>query len=139
VEERDADAVEACTVTIVAVPRRAINSRVTAPAVILAGVVITAIVITAIGAGVPLAVDTIKAPEARLFAAVGRATRMPTSRVVGGMMAAVGALLLAMALWLPPAFKRILREAGRRMKIGGTLLTLRSLDSRFGIFPGLGA
>jgi hypothetical protein len=108
--------------------------------VILAGVVITGIVITAIGVAVPLAeVDTIKAPEARLFAAVGRATRIPTFRVVGGMMAAVGVLLLAMAQWLPRAFYRVLREAGRRMKIGGTLLTLRSLVSRFGIFPGLGA
>jgi len=106
VEERDADAVEACTVAVVAVPRRAISSRATAHAGILVGVVTTATVITAIGEAVPLlaVVDTIKAPEAGLFAVVGRVTRIPTFRVAGDTMAGVGALLLEMAPWLPRAF-----------------------------------
>ena len=105
-EEPDADAVGACTVAVVVAPRRAINSRVIAPAVILAGLVITGIVITAIDVAAPLSavVDTIKAPEARLFAAVGRATGMLTFHVVGDTMAAAAALLLEMALWLPRAF-----------------------------------
>ena len=107
VEERDADAVEACTVAVVAVPRRAISSRATAHAgILVVGVVTTATVITAIGEAVPLlaVVDTIKAPEAGLFAVVGRVMRIPTFRVAGDTMAGVGALLLEMAPWLPRAF-----------------------------------
>lgn len=106
VEGRDADAVVACTVAVVAVPRQAISSRATAHAVILAGAVTTAIVITAIGVAVPLraVVDTIKAVEVRLFAAVARATRIPTFHVAGGTMAVVGALLLEMAPCLRRTF-----------------------------------
>jgi hypothetical protein len=69
--------------------------------------VTTAIVITVIGVAVPLwvvVVDTIKALEVRRFAAVARATRIPTFRVAGGTMAAVGALLLEMAPCLRQTF-----------------------------------
>jgi len=73
---------------------------------ILVGVVTTATVITAIGEAVLLlaVVDTIKAPEAGLFAVVGRVMRIPTFRVAGDTMAGVGALLLEMAPWLPRVF-----------------------------------
>jgi hypothetical protein len=65
-----------------------------------------AIVITAIGAVVPLwaVVDIIRALEVRRFAAVVRATRIPTFRVAGGTMAVVGALILEMAPCLRRTF-----------------------------------
>ena len=64
-------------------------------------------VTTAIGVAVPLwvaVVDTIKALEVHRFAAVARATRIPTFRVAGGTMAAVEALLLEMAPCLRRTF-----------------------------------
>jgi len=140
VEELDEDAVEACMVAVVAVPRRAINSRATAHAATLVVVVITEIVIMAIGEAVLLLVvaDTIRAPEARLFAVVGKATHIPTFRVVGDTTVAAGVLVPGRVLWLHRVSWPTLRVAERRMKIGGTSLTLRLLASRFRTSPGPG-
>ena len=139
-EELDEDAVATCMVAVVVVPRRAINSRATAHAATLVGVVITGIVIMAIGVAVlSLAVVTVRAPEARPSAVVGKATNIPTFRAVGDPMVAAGVLVLERALWLPRASWLAPRVAGRRMTIEGTLLTLRLLVSRFWISPGLGA
>jgi hypothetical protein len=132
-------------VAVEAVPRRAINSRATAHAATLVAVVITEIVIMAIGvavlslaAVVVVVVDTVRAPEARLFAVVGKAIHIPTFRVVGDLMAVAGILVLERALWLPRASWPTPRVTGRKKKIGGTSLTLRLLGSRFRISPGLG-
>lgn len=142
-EELDEDAVETCTVAVVAVLRRATNSRATAHAATLVVVVITEIVIMAIGvAALSLVVaDTIRVPEADLFAVVGKAMHIPTFRVVGDTMAAAvaGVLVPERVSWLHRASWPAPRVAGRRMKIEGTLRTLRLLVSRFLISPGLGA
>jgi hypothetical protein len=140
VEELDEDAVETCTVAVVAVPRRAINSRATAHAATLVVVVITEIVIMAIGVAVLSSVvaDTIRVLEARLFAVVGKATHIPTIRVVGDTMVVAGVLVPERVPWLHRASWPAPRVAGRRMKIEGTLRTLRLLVSRFLISPGLG-
>jgi hypothetical protein len=140
VEELDEDAVEACTVAVVAVPRRAINSRAMAHAATLV-VVITEIVIMAIVVAVLSSVvaDTIRVPEARLFAVVGKATHIPTFRVVGDTMAVAGVLVPERVSWLHRPSWPAPQVAGRRMKIEGTLRTLRLLVSRFLISPGLGA
>ncbi len=104
-EDLDEDAVEACTVAAVAVPRRAINSRATAHAVTLAVAVITEIAIMAIGVAVLslVVVDTIRAPEARHIAVVGKATHIPTFPVVGDTMVAVGVLVPERVLWAASA------------------------------------
>jgi hypothetical protein len=141
VEDLDEDAVEACTVAAVAVPRRAINSRATAHAATLGVAVITEIAIMAIGVAVLSLVvgDTIRAPEARHIAVVGKATHIPTFPVVGDTMVAAGVLVPERVLWAHRASWPAPRVVGRRMKIGGTLLTLRLLVSRFWISLGLGA
>jgi hypothetical protein len=140
VVELDEDAVEACTV-VAAVPRRATNSRVTAHAATLVVVAITEIVIMAIDVAVLSSVvaGTIRVAEARLFAVVGKATHIPTFRVVGDTMVVAGVLVPERVLWLHQASWPTLQVAGRRMKIEGTLRTLRLLVSRFLTSPGLGA
>lgn len=134
------DAVVICTVAIVAAPRLAISPRATTHAATSAGVEITEIAITVIVVAVlSLGVVTIKASAARLFVAVARVTRILTFRVAGDTKVAAEPSVPEIILWYLRAFQAAHRVAERRTKIGGTSLISRLLDSRFRIFPGLGA